>query len=67
MSTKYGITNQRALRASFWETRAEGKRGAKNRFGEYPTDTRVAWCDYIEMLCRSGHISPELAQRATLD
>jgi hypothetical protein len=63
----YQITNQKDLRRSFWETRSEGKRGAKNRFGEYSTDTRVAWCDYIDSLCRDGVISEDLAQRATLE
>lgn len=60
------ITTQRDLRRAFWETKPEGKRGAKNSVGEYSTDTRVEWCDYVDMLCRNGTISPELAQRATL-
>lgn len=65
--SKYQITNQRDLRRAFWEQTAEGKRGARNRFGEYPTDTRVAWCDWVDMLCRNGAISEALAHRATLD
>lgn len=64
---KYQITTQRALRIAFWETRLEGKRGAKNSRGEYPTDTRVAFCDWLDMLSKDGTISQELAQRATLD
>lgn len=61
------ITNQRDLRVAFWETKPEGKRGAKNQRGEYPTDTRVEWCDFVDMLCRDGTISEALAQRATLE
>ena len=66
MGEKYGITNQRTLRRSFWEAHpsADQKRG---RDGDYKTDTRVAFVDYVDMLCRSGHISSELAQRATLN
>jgi len=63
----YQITNQRELRCVFWETTAEGKRGAKNRFGEYSTDTRIAFCDFIDRLARDGIISEALAQRATLE
>ena len=61
------ITTQRALRRAFWERKPEGKRGAKNRFGKYPTNTRVEWCDWLDSLSRDGTISQELAQRATLD
>jgi len=30
------------------------------------TDTRCAWCDWIDALSKGGEISQELAQRATL-
>lgn len=61
----FDITTQRQLRAGFWECHptAQRKRG---RDGDYVTDTRCAWCDYIESLCRDGVISEALAQRATL-
>lgn len=68
---KYGITTQRELRRSFWDAHpvADRKRIAdySGNGKMYRTDTRCAWCDYIDMLSRSGHISQELAQRATLD
>ena len=64
---KYQITNQRDLRIAFWEQTAEGKRGAKNSRGEYPVDTRCAFVDWIDSLCRNGTISQELAYRATLE
>jgi hypothetical protein len=64
---KFAYTNQKELRAAFWETKPEGKRGAKNSVGEYPTDTRVAWCDFIDNLQRDGLISEALAQRAALE
>ncbi len=31
------------------------------------TDTRCAWCDYIDAMSKDNQISQELAQRATLD
>jgi hypothetical protein len=32
----------------------------------YPADTRVAWVDWIDGMCKDGIISQALAQRATL-
>lgn len=60
---KYTITNQRDLRRAFWQSGNYNKRRYK---GDYITDTRVAFYDFIDCLYRSGDISPELAQRATL-
>lgn len=65
------ITNQRDLRRAFWEQNPELSRQritdytGKGRM--YTTDTRVAWVDWIDAMQRSGEISAELAQRATLD
>lgn len=33
---------------------------------EYPTDTRVAWCDFVDHMERDRQISEALASRATL-
>lgn len=67
----YLFTTQNQIRKSFWELHPEldRKRINKTRLnpnGEYVTDTRVAFCDYIEHLARSGAISDALANRATL-
>ena len=61
------ITNQRALRRAFWEAHANTCAKGRLRNGDRPTDTRVAWVDYIDYMARDGQISQELAQRATLD
>lgn len=75
----YPITTQKALRAAFWEAHPQLHRAlpcSLTRNGrvfripktqnEHPTDTRVAFVDFIDCLCRSGQISEALAQRATL-
>ncbi len=61
------ITNQRDLRRAFWEAHKATCARGRLRSGDYPTDTRVAWCDWIDSLCRDGTISEALAQRATLE
>jgi len=39
---------------------------AKVTQSDYPTDTRVAFVEYVDHLCRNGDISEELASRVTL-
>lgn len=60
------ITTQKALRDSFWANSPEFKRKEGQKQNGYPTDVRVAWVDYVEMMHRDGQISEALAQRATL-
>lgn len=60
----YTLTNQKELRKAFWEDNPDLDR--KKVKGDYVTDTRVAFCDYVEFLRRDGQISEALAQRATL-
>lgn len=73
------ITTQKELRAAFWEAHPQFNRAipcSLTRNGrvfripksqnEYPTDVRVAWCDFVEYMNRGGQISEALAQRATL-
>ena len=66
----YRITTQRELRREFWATFPDlPRRKIKNYAGTgtmHVTDARVAWCDWIDALCKGGDISPELAERATL-
>lgn len=69
--SNYQITNQRDLRRAFWEAFSNHDRKRITDYAGigkmYRTDTRVAWCDYIDSLSRDGTISQELAQHATLD
>lgn len=73
------ITTQKDLRAAFWEAHPQYKRGVKfagmangrklyveKTQNEYPTDVRVAWCDFVDNMRRNGQISEALAGRATL-
>jgi len=64
------ITNQRDLRRAFWEAHPDIPMIRRHRYrGElaHPVDTRVAFADWIDMLCRDGTISEALAHRATLE
>lgn len=63
------MTNQKQIRAAFWESFPDlsRKRIGKGDDRRYCTDTRCAFVDYIDRLARDGEISPELAQRATLE
>jgi hypothetical protein len=67
----YRITTQRQLRREFWQTFPNlPRRKIPNYSGNgtmHRTDTRCAWCDWIDALAKNGDISPELADRATLD
>lgn len=61
-------TTQKEIRAAFWQefphlNRKKVKMGSEM---VYKTDTRVAFCDFVECLARNGSISSSLAQRATL-
>ena len=60
------ITTQIALRKSFWEDHPQYKRIPGKTQNDYPADTRMAWCDYVEYMARIGEISDALAGRATL-
>lgn len=62
---QFTITTQRQLRAAFWREHPDLVRrpGGQNA---QPTDTRVAFVDYVEHLARLGAIPETLAQRATL-
>lgn len=64
------ITTQKDLRKQFWATfPGLPKRKIRDYSGNgmmYPTDTRCAWVDWIDSLSKTGEISDELAERATL-
>lgn len=65
-------TTQAQVRAAFWQEHARfdarmreyGVR-SKGQNAQH-TDVRVAFVDYVDMLCRNGDISEALAHRVTL-
>ena len=57
-------TTQKQLRAAFWQQwTGARKAGGQNA---QDTDTRCAWCDFVDSLQRNGEITEALASRATL-
>ena len=67
-TSRYLYTSQAVLQRQFWLNHPSLRpqyRSAK-RQNDYPTDTRMAWCDYVEAMARDGAISDALAGRATL-
>jgi hypothetical protein len=64
MAHSQTITTQRHIRALFWAEYPTLNR--RKVGGYYVTDTRVAFCDFIERLHRDGSISSALANRVTL-
>jgi len=69
----YTYTTQQQVRAAFWQDCASisgiSKRKIRNYSGTgtmYNTDTRCAFCDYVDALSKSGDISQSLAERVTL-
>jgi hypothetical protein len=58
------MKNQKQIRAAFWEFNPHLSR--KKYKGDYVTDTRVAFCDFVDYLYRNGEISEALCNRATL-
>lgn len=63
----YTFTTQGQIRRAFWDGFPPGhpwRRKLKN--GDYCTDCRVEFADFVEMLRRDGLISEALAQRVTM-
>ena len=63
-------TTQKQIRAAFWESHQDlPRRKITNYAGNgkmYQTDTRCAFCDFVDALNKNGEISDQLANRATL-
>lgn len=59
------FTTQAQVRAAFWQGWQDRIKPRKVG-GDWPTDTRVEFVDFVDMLARDGHISETLAQRVTL-
>jgi len=70
MKTTYRITTQAQLRREFWQTFPDLPRQRIRDYSGtgtmYRTDTRVAWCNWLDALSKGDEISAELADRATL-
>lgn len=66
------MTTQREIRAAFWSehpalrAQAIARRVLSKGQNAQIADTRMAFCDFVEVLARSGEISDELAGRVTL-
>ncbi len=67
------VTTQREPRRRFWaeceHIAGVSRRKITNYAGTgkmHNTDTRCAWCDWLDAMSKSGEVSPELADRATL-
>jgi hypothetical protein len=60
------ISTQRELRICFWSAHPEFKRKGRAKQNSYPTDVRLAWCDFVEHMRQSGNLTERLAQRSTL-
>ena len=60
------INTIRAVRESFWRNHTRLVRIPGKTQNDYPCDTRMAFCDYVETLRRDGDITERLAYSATL-
>lgn len=65
---RFTITTQAQVRAAFWQGVAyeTGSIQRKKVNGDYTTDTRVEFVDFVDHLQKSGIISEKLAQKVTL-
>lgn len=66
------LTTQKEIRTAFWETHPDLERkalrkGVKSKgHNAQNADTRCAFVDFVDFLCRNGEIREALADRATL-
>lgn len=66
---EYSFTTQAQVRAAFWQGVSHNTGGSIQRKkvnGDYTTDTRCEFVEFVDMLARDGHITEALAQRVTL-
>jgi hypothetical protein len=63
-------TTQAQVRAAFWASadpmNGDGITRRRLPDGDYTTDTRCAFAEFVDALARNGEISESLAQRVTL-
>jgi len=71
------LTTQKQVRSAFWAAWRAGEFGVLNvtpkRITNYAgngkmhnTDTRCAFCDFVDMLSKTGQLKEGLADRVTL-
>lgn len=64
------ISTQAELSLAFWRAHPDAQRAKITNYSGtgrmFCTDTRIAFCDFVDAMCRDGRISQALAQRATL-
>lgn len=62
------MTTIKQVRESFWALFPEFAQEYRKTYrqNQYKTDIRVAFCDYVDYLQKSGEISESLAYRVTL-
>lgn len=62
------MMNQRQVVSAFWQGMPqEWKQYRRRSHNACPTDVRVEFVDFVDMLHRDGHISDEVAHAVTLD
>ena len=56
------------IRESFWLSHHQysNQFRAKKRQNDYNVDIRMAFCDWVDYLCKNNQITEKLANRATL-
>ena len=62
----YTYTTKTQFRDAFWDWHPMYQRQGRKQQNDYPTDIRVAFCDFVEFMRRDHRISDALAQRAIL-
>ena len=60
------LTNQKQVRAAFWEAFPEYTRQPGKSQNDYPADVRVTFVDWVDGMQKSGMIPEALAERVTL-
>ena len=60
------FTTQSQVRAAFWQGWENRPRPKKLKDGDYPTDVRVEFVEFVDMLSKDGHITEQLARKVTL-
>ncbi len=63
---EYEIEDESDLQAAFWKAHPQFVEIPGQRQNDYNATIRTAWCDYVDMQQKSGIISEDLADSATL-
>ena len=70
MKKNYLYTTQKEINKEFWNSYpdCDSKKitSYDGKYKMYKTDTRVAFCDFVDSLSRNGLISAEMVAKVTL-